>query len=58
MAAKMYDHRVTISEKRRNNKRKNDLVSKGSSKKDAQQIFDLYYKDQVRALYRAVTDFK
>ena len=54
----MYDHRVTISEKRRNNKRKNDLVSKGSSKKDAQQIFDLYYKDQVRALYRAVTDFK
>ena len=51
MAGKLHTHKVTINEKRRTNKKANDLLKKGVSKDNLQQVFDAYYRDQVRALY-------
>jgi hypothetical protein len=56
MAAKLHTHKVTLSERRRRNKRANDARSKASSKKNLEQVFNAYYKDQVRALYRVISE--
>jgi hypothetical protein len=55
MTTKNYSHKVTINEQRRQNKRTTDLSKKGAGKKALQSVFESYYKDQVRALYRAVS---
>ncbi len=55
MARKLHTHKVTINDQRRVNKEASDLSKKGVSKKTLNQVFNAYYKDQVRALYRAVT---
>ena len=55
MTTKNYSHKVTINDQRRENKRATDISSKGTGKKALQSVFESYYKDQVRALYRAVS---
>lgn len=52
---KRYSHRVNISDKRRDNKKVSDLSNKGHDKKALQSVFNSYYRDQVRALYRAIS---
>ncbi len=54
MNGKLYTHRVTIGEKRRENKHISDLRSKGIPKRALVEVFNSYYRDQVRALYNAV----
>ncbi len=54
MTKKNFSHRVTINEQRRENKKMADLTSKAVSKEVVRNVFDTYYKKQVRALYRAV----
>ncbi|NQT32137.1 MAG: hypothetical protein HQ594_00515 [Candidatus Omnitrophica bacterium] len=55
MTVKRYSQKVTINDKKRDNKRRSDALNKGGSKENIHQVFNTYYKDQVRALYRAVT---
>ena len=55
MNTKNYSHKVTINDRRRENKRTTDISKKGTGKKAIQSVFESYYKDQVRALYRAVS---
>jgi lysine/ornithine N-monooxygenase len=55
MTNKNYSHKVSITDQRRQNKRANDVSRKGIEKKVLQSVFESYYKDQVRALYRAVS---
>ncbi|MBU0683967.1 MAG: hypothetical protein ABIH85_00555 [Candidatus Omnitrophota bacterium] len=55
MAVKLYTHKVTISDKRRKNKKRVGVLKKGMSKDALSQVFNLYYRDQVRALYRTVS---
>ena len=54
MTKNNYSHKVTINERRRDNKMVSDLNSKPVSKKEVRNVFETYYKNQVRALYRAV----
>ena len=54
MVNKNFSHKITINEKRRENKRASDVSGKVVSKKAVRNVFENYYKDQVRALYRAV----
>lgn len=58
MAAKHHTHKVNISDRRRTNKKLTDIHKKSVLKKDVQEIFDTYYKNQLRALYRAVNGDK
>ena len=51
---KNFKHSVTINDKRRKNKKKVDLSSKTISKDDLNQVFNSYYRNQVRALYDVV----
>ena len=55
MTSRNYSHKVSICDQRRQNKRANDVSRKGVEKKVLQSVFESYYKDQVRALYRAVS---
>ncbi|MDP8298709.1 MAG: hypothetical protein P9L88_02225 [Candidatus Tantalella remota] len=54
MKAKLHKHEVSINDKRRQNKRSSDVLKKAGKGKNVQSVFDAYYKDQVRALYKAV----
>jgi hypothetical protein len=55
MISKHFEQKVmTINDRRRENKAKNDLMSKSVNPGDLTQVFNTYYKDQVAALYRAV----
>jgi len=58
MTAKLFTHKVTINDKRRKNKKQTDLARKKASKDSMHQVFNLYYRDQVRALYRTVSNGK
>ncbi len=49
-----HSHKVTINDQRRVNKMASDLGSKPVSKKVVHNVFETYYKNQVKALYRAV----
>lgn len=55
MGRKLHSHKVTITERRRDNKKGADIMKKDGSKGSVKDLFNSYYKDQVRALYRAVT---
>ena len=55
MTGKLHSHKVTIGDRRRQNKKASDVRRKGVPKKTLQTVFDSYYRDQVRALYRAVS---
>lgn len=57
-AAKLYSQRVTINDRKRDRKRKVDLLKRGVSKEAYNHVFESYYRDQVRALWRAVIDDK
>lgn len=54
MTKNNYSHKVTINQRRRENKQMSDMNSKVVSKKEVRNVFETYYKNQVRALYRAV----
>ena len=59
MTEKFYSHQVNLNQRRRTRKSTNDLMSKGTPKGGLNEVFNAYYKDQVRALYRAVlSDYK
>jgi hypothetical protein len=58
MAAKKFTHKVTINDRRRKSKQLSDFRKKGVFRKDLRQVFNTYYKDQVRALYQAIYDEK
>jgi len=58
MTTKLYTHKVTINDKRRNNKKQTDSLSRKTSKNSIYQVFNLYFRDQVRALYRTVSKDK
>ena len=54
MTGKKHVQNVTINEKRRANKRIADMNNKAVSQKVERNIFETYYRNQVRALYKAV----
>ncbi|MFH1847313.1 MAG: hypothetical protein ABH869_07155 [Candidatus Omnitrophota bacterium] len=54
MVKKTYNHKVTLSDRRRTNKRKTDLKRKGISTQSLSYMFNLYYKDPARALYKEI----
>ncbi len=56
MVAKLHTHKVTLTERRRRNKKANDARRKGTTKKELEHIFNAYYKDQVRALYKVISE--
>jgi hypothetical protein len=54
MQTNHYEQKVTISDLRRENKKKSDLLSRGVRPVAVQQVFNTYYREQVSALYKAV----
>jgi lysine/ornithine N-monooxygenase len=54
MKKKLYSHKVAINEKRRTNKKISDFQSKKVEKKAIKEVFNCYYRDQLRALYNAI----
>jgi hypothetical protein len=56
MTKKLHTHKVTLNEKRRQNKKANDARRKGGKKGTVEQVFNTYYKDQVRALYKVISE--
>ena len=56
MKRTLHSHKVTINGKRRANKQISDCKNKGFQNKEMKEVFDSYYKNQVRALYRAICD--
>jgi len=55
MKQKLHSHKVSLNDRRRDKKMANDTLKKGSEVKQVKQMFDTYYKDQVRALYRVIS---
>jgi len=55
MTKKVYSHKVTLSDRRRENKKAKDMLRKDTSVEPLFQVFNTYYRDQVRALYKTVT---
>jgi len=55
MAKKLHKHSITINDKRRDKKRTTDFMKNGFNKGSLQVVFNTFYKDQVRALYRTIT---
>ncbi|MGB2630837.1 MAG: hypothetical protein WBD24_01840 [Candidatus Omnitrophota bacterium] len=47
-------HKVTINEKRRTNKKRNDLLRKGVSTDSLQATFNNYYRGPLKALYKRI----
>ena len=58
MAKKLHKHSVTLGQRRRDNKKAEDILKKGVSKEALTRVFNTYYRDQVRALYRTVCNDK
>ncbi|MFH1836586.1 MAG: hypothetical protein ABH862_00545 [Candidatus Omnitrophota bacterium] len=58
MAKKVHKHNFTVNDKRREKKRTTDFMSKGSGDQLLKVVFNTVYKDQVRALYNAVSKTK
>lgn len=57
MGGKSFSHNVVINARRRENKRTNDAShNRDTSKKAVRQVFDAFYKNQVKALYRAILE--
>lgn len=54
MKPKLHSHKVSLNDRRRDKKMTHDTLNKSGEVKQVRQMFDTYYKDQVRALYRAV----
>jgi lysine/ornithine N-monooxygenase len=54
MSGKKHQHKVTINDKRRANKKITDMNSKAVSRKVVKSVFETYYRNQVRDLYRDV----
>ncbi len=55
MVKKLHVHNLTIGGKRTVGKKTRDIREKNMPKKNVQNVFDTYYRDQVRALYRAIS---
>ena len=51
---KKHVHKVTLNEKRRNNKKRSDLLSKSASGESLQSVFNNYYRGPLAALYRRI----
>lgn len=52
---KNFSHKVSMQQQRREQKAFTDLSKKGVSDKALKHVFNNYYRDQVQALYRAIT---
>ncbi|MGB2599679.1 MAG: hypothetical protein WBD04_04220 [Candidatus Omnitrophota bacterium] len=56
MKRKKHVHKVTLTEKRRQNKKRSDLMSKAISSDGLQSIFNTYYRGPLSALYRKIKE--
>ena len=54
MTKKLHEHNVTINDIRRRNKKTRDMQKRAISRRALHRVFNAYYRDQVRALYRAI----
>lgn len=52
---KKYSHKVSMNQRKRENKVLSDIRHKGVSEQALRYVFNNYYKDQAQALYRAIT---
>ncbi len=55
MGKKKYSHKVSMRQGPKGNRALNDLKRRNVSDKAFKYVFDNYYKDQVEALYRAIS---
>lgn len=55
MTGKFYTHKLTMNDRRRMNKQTSDARKPGVPKAALQEVFNNFYKDQLRALYRVVS---
>jgi lysine/ornithine N-monooxygenase len=53
---KKHVHKVTLNEKRRQNKKRSDLLKKGVSTESLQNVFDSCYKGPLSALYKRIKE--
>ena len=58
MRKKQYEQNVTLNGRRRDNKKTNDAMSKSGGGRELQRVFNTFYRDQVRALYRVISRSK
>ncbi|MDD3089622.1 MAG: hypothetical protein PHT95_06740 [Candidatus Omnitrophica bacterium] len=49
-----FGHKVNLSDRRRENKHKSDLLNRNVDGDMLQTVYNQYYKEQVRALYKVV----
>ncbi len=54
MLKKRYSQKVTIGEMRRSNKEMSDALRRGASKEALRKVFNMYYKDQAKELYKRI----
>ncbi|MFH1798943.1 MAG: hypothetical protein ABH844_06410 [Candidatus Omnitrophota bacterium] len=58
MVEKLHTHKVVLGDRHGANKRTSGMRKHGTSKGPLREIFDTYYRNQVRALYRVVSKGK
>ena len=56
MKSKKHVHKVTINDKRRQNKKRSDMSRKGAQENSFQLIFDKHYRGPLKALYRRIIE--
>jgi hypothetical protein len=54
MVKKLHEHNITINDMRRQNKKAHDMQKKAISRRALHQVFNTYYRDQVKALCKAI----
>jgi len=58
MRGRISSQKKGINARRRENKKRSDLLNKRSAKHEVNLVFNKFYKDQVEALYKAVSKGK
>ena len=56
MAIQFTDRKEEISDRRRVNKKRSDLLQKGPFKHEVGLVYNTFYREQVSSLYRAVKE--
>ena len=56
MKKKKHVHKVTINDKRRENKKRSDMSIKGAQENSFQLVFDKHYRGPLRALYKRIIE--
>ncbi len=55
MQERIHSHRVMLNDRRRDNKKATDAFGKGASKGAMVNVFNMYYRDQVKELYKMIS---